>query len=124
MGAQEHSILHEMYEIIQELLGYLARAPCRPDWVRHEADRFTASVLMQPDVFAMYAEASELDIVAVQPVYRLSYASVTMRLIEVMRGQPLFAVLYAREERGSRGRGRTGPRCPSSRRRRWCERPA
>ena len=100
VGAQEHSILHEMYEIIQELLGYLPPGKVPPKWVCREADRFAACVLMQPDVFAMYAEASGLDIVALQQVYSLSYASVTMRLAEVMRGQPLFAVLYAREERG------------------------
>lgn len=99
-GAQEHSILHETYEIVQELLGYLRPGRVPPKWVCREADRFAASVLMQPEVFASYAEASGLDIVALQQVYGLSYASVTMRLAEVMRKQPLMAVLYAREERG------------------------
>ena len=42
------------------------------------------------------AEASGLDVVALQASYGRSYASLALRLAEVMRHQPLLAVLYER----------------------------
>ena len=79
-SANEHTVLHETYEIIYETLCLLRsgfpseRKACR------QADRFAAAVLMQPEGFA-------------------ALASVALRLSEVMRDQPLLAVLYEREER-------------------------
>ena len=99
-GAQEHTVLHETYEIICETLGDLHHGPPPVRDVCREADRFAAAALMQPAVFAAYAEATGLDVVALQKRYGRAYASVTLRLGEVMRGQPLLAVLYERRERG------------------------
>ena len=96
-GAKEHTILHETYEIICETLcdqesgSPLNRSVCR------EADRFAAAVLMQPEAFSLMARASGLDVLALQRAYRCSYASVTLRLAEVVRGFPLMTVLYERE---------------------------
>ena len=93
-------MFHEAYEIIHETLcdlhsgSPLERKECR------EADRFAAAVLMQPEVFAFLAEASRFDVIALQKAYACSCASVTLRLAEVMREQPLLAVLYERRERG------------------------
>ncbi len=95
-GAKEHTVLHETYEIICETLcnqhygSPLNRRVCR------EADRFAAAVLMQPEVFSLMAEASGLDVLALQRHYRCSYASVTLRLAETVRNTPLMAVLYER----------------------------
>ncbi len=100
-GAQEHTVLHEAYEIIHETLCDLhsgsppARKVCR------EADRFAAAGLMQPEAFASLAERSGFDVLALQKAYRCSYASVALRLAEVVRDQPLMAVLYERRERGN-----------------------
>ena len=99
-GAQEHTVLHETYEIICETLGDLYPGSPLSEDVCREADRFAASVLMQPAVFAAYAEATGLDVVALQKRYGRAYASVTLRLAEVMRDRPLLAVLYERQERG------------------------
>lgn len=100
-GAKEHTVLHETYEIICETLcdqhygSPLNRMVCR------EADRFAAAVLMQPEAFSLMAEASGLDVLALQQHYRCSYASVTLRLAETVRRFPLMTILYERDERGN-----------------------
>ena len=99
-GAQEHTVLHETYEIICETLGGLHPSSPPAGNVCREADRFAAAVLMQPGPFAAYARATGFDVVALQKRYRRAYASVTLRLGEVMRDQPLVAVLYERSEKG------------------------
>ena len=63
-----------------------------------QADRFAAAVLMPPESFAAYARASGLDVVALHRVFRCAYAAVALRLTEVLRSQPLLAVLYERRE--------------------------
>ena len=60
---------------------------------------------MQPEAFSLFAEASGFDVLALRREYRCSYTSATLRLAEVMREQPLMAVLYERKEL----RGREGP---------------
>ena len=98
-SAREHTVLHETYEIINETVCHMwfgskpAHRACR------RADRFAAAVLMQPERFAASAEASGFDVIALQREYARSYASVALRLPEVMRTQPLLSVLYQREER-------------------------
>ncbi len=95
-GAKAHTVLHETYEIICETLceqvtgTSLRRKVCRP------ADRFAAAVLMQPERFSLMAEASGLDVLALQRTYRCSYSSVTLRLAEVVSEFPLMTVLYER----------------------------
>ena len=99
-GAKEHTVLHETYEIICETLSDqdcgapLVRSVCR------QADRFAAAVLMQPEAFSLLAESSGLDVLALQRTYRCSYASVMLRLAEVVTEPPLMAVLYERSEDG------------------------
>ncbi len=99
-GAQEHTVLHETYEIICETLSGLHPGSPPIGNVCREADRFAAAVLMQPGPFAAYARATGFDVVALQKRYGRAYASVTLRLGEVMRDQPLVAVLYERKEQG------------------------
>ena len=53
--------------------------------------------MMPPDTFEAYAMATGLDVLALQRVFRCAYYSVTRRLGEVMRRQPLMAVLYERQ---------------------------
>ena len=99
-GTKAHTVLHEAYEIIHETMCDLHSGgpPCRT--VCREADRFAAAVLMQPEIFSVLAEASGLDVTVLQREYRCSYASVTIRLAEVLQDLPLIAVLYERGERG------------------------
>ncbi len=99
-GAQEHTVLHETYEIIIERLQDIQPSPSYPAGKRlcRDADRFAASVLVQPGLFAIVAETTGFDIVALQRLYRRSYASISLRLAEVMLHQPLLAVLYERRE--------------------------
>ena len=101
-GAQEQTALHEAYEIVRERLGDIyphvgaprGRSKCR------QADRFAAAALMQPYWFSLFAEASGFDVVALQRTYGRAYSSLTIRLAEVMRHQPLLSVLYERKEEG------------------------
>ena len=95
-GAKEHTILHETYEIICETLCEQVTGTPLRSRVCRQADRFAAAVLMQPGTFSLMAEASGLDVLALQRAYRCSYASVTLRLAEVMSEFPLMTVLYER----------------------------
>lgn len=99
-GSKEHTVLHETFEIIDETLCdlYSGSVPVRR--VCRQADRFAAAALMPPDVFSPFAEASGFDVVALQGMYQRAYSSVAIRLAEVMRHQPLLAVLYERKEKG------------------------
>ena len=99
-GAKAHTVLHEAYEIIHETLCALHSDDPPERRVCREADRFAAAVLMPPETFTAYALASGLDVVVLQGVFQCSYASVAMRLAEVMRRQPLVALLYERKDKG------------------------
>ena len=97
-GGTVHTVLHETYEIIHETLCDLHADSPPPRTVCTEANRFAAATLMQPEAFALFAQASGFDVVALQKQYRCSYVSAALRIAEVMRGQPLMAVLYERSE--------------------------
>ena len=97
-GSWDQTILHETYEILQEKLQGLCqsyRAPKGKQLCR-QADCFAAVVLLQPEMFSFLAETTGFDVVALQRLYRRSYASVALRLVEVMRDQPLLVALYDR----------------------------
>ena len=99
-GSSTYTVIHETYEIIHETLCDMHSDSPPERKVCREADRFAAAVLMQPEAFALFAEQSGFDVIALQKQYRCSYAAVTIRLAEVMREPPLMAVLYEREEKG------------------------
>ena len=99
-GSSTYTVLHETYEIINETLWDIHSGDTPDRKVCREADRFAAAVLMQPEAFSLFAEASGFDVLALQKQYRCSYAAVTIRLAEVLRDPPLMAVLYEREEKG------------------------
>ena len=99
-GAKAHTVLHEAYEIIHETLCALHSDDPPERRVCREADRFAAAVLMPPETFTAYALASGLAVAALQGAFQCSYASVAMRLAEVMRQQPLAVLLYERKDKG------------------------
>lgn len=99
-GARVHTVLHETYEIVHETLCDLHADTPPPRTVCVEANRFAAAVLLQPSAFSLFARASGYDVPALQKRYGCSYATATLRLAEVMRLQPLMAVLYERAEKG------------------------
>ena len=99
-GTKAHTVLHEAYEIIHETMCDLHSGASSCRTVCREADRFAAAVLIQPDVFLPYAQASGLDVAALHDQFGCSYASAALRLAEVVRRIPLIVVLYEREERG------------------------
>ncbi len=101
-SAREHTALHEASEIVRERLGDLYPRVDVPEGktMCRLADRFAASALMQPYWFSLFAEASGFDVVALQRTYGRAYSSLTIRLAEVMRHQPLLAVLYERRKDG------------------------
>ena len=95
-----HTVLHETYEIIHETLCDLHADTPPPRTVCVEANRFAAAVMLQPETFALFARASGFDVLALQKQYGCSYATASLRLAEVVRRQPLMAILYEREEVG------------------------
>lgn len=99
-GGIEQTLLHETYEIIYENLGNSYGNSSTVKRICREAQRFAAAVLMQSATFEAFAIATGLDIIALQKQFQCSYASVTLRLGEVLSSQPLLAVLYQRRERG------------------------
>ena len=99
-GGQEFTVAHETYEIIHETLWDMNSGDAPDRRVCREADRFAAAVLMQPRAFEPLALEWGLDVPALQRAFRCSYASVTIRLAEVLRHPPLMAILYEREDEG------------------------
>ncbi len=102
-SARNFTVLHETYEIIHEMLAEIMDRPFPQRRACREADRFAAAVLMQPAPFSAYALAMGLDVVALRDHYNLSCAALTLRLGEVLRSQPMLAVLYERMEEGDPG---------------------
>ena len=95
-GARDYTVLHEGYEIMHETLCDLNTGTKAEQKVCREANRFAAGVLMQPGEFGVLAQASGLDVIALQREYRYAYAAVAMRLAEVVRNLPYSVVLYER----------------------------
>ncbi len=96
-GAKEHRVLHETYQIICETLSEQTTGSSLKWRVCRQADRFAAAALMQPEGASLVAQTSGLDPLALQRVYRWSYASATLCLAEVVSEFPLMAVLYGRD---------------------------
>ena len=99
-GATEHTLMHETYEIIYETLYGSYEDPATARRVCREANRFAAAVLMPAATFEAFAVATGLDILSLQKRFQCSYASVALRLGEVLSRRPLLAVLYERREEG------------------------
>ena len=99
-GARNFTVLHETHEIIYEILADIVGQPVPRRRACREADRFAAAVLMQPGPFSAYALATGLDVMALRGHYDLSCSALTLRLGEVIRSQPMLAVLYERKEKG------------------------
>ena len=98
--AREHTVLHEVYEILQGKFKSLEssyRPPKRPRICRH-ADRFAAAVLIQPEMFRLFAEQSGFDVISLQKMYGRSYASVALRISEVTTDQPVLVAVYSRHD--------------------------
>ena len=102
-GAQEHTILHELYEVMQEQLERQSsdfRAP-RGRSLCRAADRFAAAVLLQADVFRAFLLATGFDLLAVSRSFRRSYSSVIYRTKEVLGNELDFVIaLYERTTPG------------------------
>ena len=97
-GTQDYSVIHETYEIIYETLCDMESGSPPDRKVCTQAERFAAAVLMQPRAFEPLALEWGLDVLRLQQAFRCSYASVSIRLAEVLRNPPLMVVLYARED--------------------------
>lgn len=95
-GAAEHTVLHEAFEIVCEtLLDMQDRPPAPPTKATcRSADRFAAAVLMQPEVFADRAKSCGLDVIDLHHEFGRSFASITMRLAEVLDDPAFMVVLY------------------------------
>jgi hypothetical protein len=112
MGAVEHVMLHELYEIIAER--------CQ-DWcpgfkalpipqICYLANRFAASALMQPEVLLEASFETGFDIVQLHHRFFRAYSSVAIRTVEVVNewneDKPpeerfdLMAMIYERVEEG------------------------
>ena len=99
-GTQDYSVIHETYEIVYETLCDMESGSPPDRKVCTQAERFAAAVLMQPRAFGPLALEWGLDVLKLQRAFLCSYASVTIRLAEVLKRPPLMAVLYETEDRG------------------------
>ena len=108
-GTQDYSVIHETYEIIYETLFDMESGSPPDRKVCTQAERFAAAVLMQPRAFEPLALEWGLDVLKLQRTFRCSYASVSIRLAEVLRQPPLMVVLYAREEGRDSKNGNRSP---------------
>ena len=115
-GGQEFTVAHETYEIILETLWDMNSGDAPDRKVCREADRFAAAVLMQPRAFEPLALEWGLDVLALQRAFRCSYASVTIRLAEVLRRRPSWPSCTRGRTKGT---PQAGPSRPTSGRR-WC----
>ena len=97
-GTQDYSVIHETYEIVYETLCDMESGSPPDRKVCTQAERFAAAVLMQPRAFEPLALEWGLDVLRLQQAFRCSYAAVSIRLAEVLKQQPLMAVLYERED--------------------------
>ncbi len=97
-GTQDYSVIHETYEIIYETLCDMESGSPPDRKVCTQAERFAAAVLMQPRAFEPLALEWGLDVLKLQQAFRCSYASVSIRLAEVLSDPPLMVVLYAQED--------------------------
>ena len=99
-GSKAQTLAHEIYEIILENMGVKDSGGPPDPLVCLQAERFAVSVLMQPGVFAPYAQDCGLDVVALHDRFGAAYASAALRLAEVVRVPPLLVVLYGHSEKG------------------------
>ena len=116
-GTQDYSVVHETYEIIYETLCDMDSGSPPDRIVCTQAERFAAAVLMQPRAFEPLALEWGLDVLKLQQAFRCSYASVTIRLAEVLSAP----ALHGRPVRaGGQERPRRLDRPASTCGRRWC----
>ena len=99
-GGKVHTVLHETAEIVHEQVWDRHRDCKPPREVCPEADRFAAAVMMPPDIFSAYAQASGFDVLNMCNQFNCSYASVSLRLAEVACRMPMMVVLYERVQGG------------------------
>ncbi|MBI4311034.1 MAG: ImmA/IrrE family metallo-endopeptidase, partial [Chloroflexi bacterium] len=103
-GGKEHTVLHETFELVYAewwRRKHQFRRPSQQALCR-AADRFAASVLMQPDIFRPFLYASGLDLIAMRQHFQRSYASVMYRAKEVLASEIDFiAALYERTTAGT-----------------------
>ncbi len=95
-GSRVHTLFHETYEIICDMLWDRCHSKAPAGNICFLADRFAAAVMLPAGVFAAYAQASGLDLLELQRNFRCAYLSVARRLGEVMGHQPLAVALYER----------------------------
>ena len=109
-GGKVHTLFHETYEIICEMIWERCLGQPPQGDICALADRFAAAAMMPSSVFAAYAQASGLDLLELQRNFRCAYLSAARRLGEVMGHQPLAVALY--ERRGGRQGAWPGPPRP------------
>ena len=104
VGARKHTVLHETYEIIREMLSNRQVDPARDRRVCREADRFAWSVLELPDIFASCAGAGRRAQRPRRPASSLAGASL-LRRAHGGRRLPASSILARKPDRGRPLRG-------------------
>lgn len=97
VGSAEHTVLHEIYEIIEDTLDGLFVEFVRRQGTALEraADTFAASVLMQTEHFLSDVYEESLDVLKLQKNYGRAYSSIILRMKRVMNNRhSFFAVIY------------------------------
>ena len=104
VGVRKQTVLHETYEIIEEMLNDRQVDPARDRRLCREADRFAWSVLELPDMFATCAGASRRAQRPRRLASSLAGASL-LRLAHSGRRLPAFSIMARNPDRGRPLRG-------------------
>ena len=94
IGGVEHTILHEIYEIIIETL--IKRSDEYAKFkTEHNADHFAASILMPSEDFLSDVYTSSFDILDLQKKYVRGYASILIKMKTVLTERLMFlGIIY------------------------------
>lgn len=97
VGSIEHTVLHEIYEIIEETCDDLSTGfeKRKGKLLEMAANAFAAAVLMQTEHFLSDVYRLSLDVLKLQQEYGRAYLSIILRMKRVLNNRhSFFAVIY------------------------------
>ncbi|MBD3342426.1 MAG: ImmA/IrrE family metallo-endopeptidase [Candidatus Lokiarchaeota archaeon] len=94
-GAKEHTILHELREIISETFEKIHKGYKKPSNLEFLANEFAAAVLMPQQDFLNAIYETGFDALKIREMFFRSYSSAVLRMASVLYGKQRFiGVLY------------------------------
>lgn len=91
-GRAEHSIFHEIFEIIIECFGEMHIGFNKPEKICQKADRFAGAILMQEEVFKPILLSTGFDMIFVREWFGRAYSAIPIRAKQLFPNGPDFLV--------------------------------